>query len=109
MINFWATWCGPCRKEMPDIVAADLADDDLVVLAINVQEELAAIEPFVEEFGMTMPIGRDASGELRTLYEAAGMPTSVFIQPDGTVAIKWSGLLTPELLDNFLGQIRSTS
>ncbi len=109
MINFWATWCGPCRLEMPDIVAADAADGELVVLAINVQEELDAIEPFVNEFGMTMPIGRDSSGELRTLYEAQGMPTSVFINPDGTIAAKWSGLLTQELLATFLQQIGSTS
>ena len=109
MINFWATWCGPCRLEMPDIVAADAADDELVVLAINVQEDLAAIEPFVTEFGMTMPVGRDVSGDLRTLYQAQGMPTSVFINPDGTVATKWAGLLTEEILTTFLQQIGSSS
>ncbi|MCH5374569.1 MAG: TlpA family protein disulfide reductase, partial [Planctomycetes bacterium] len=82
MINFWATWCGPCRLEMPDIVAAAEADANLVILAVNVQESMSAIGPFVEEYNMSMPVVRDPQGALRDLYGVRGMPTSVFIHPD---------------------------
>ena len=55
VLNFWATWCGPCRAEMPDLVALHEGNADVVVLEVNVREELAAIEDFAAEFGMTMP------------------------------------------------------
>lgn len=104
-INFWASWCGPCRQEMPDIVRAVGEYDDLVVLAVNVQEEAAAYEAFVQEFGMEMPVVLDPQGELRRLYGVRNMPTSVFIHRDGTVATVWAGLLNADKLREFIGQI----
>jgi cytochrome c biogenesis protein CcmG, thiol:disulfide interchange protein DsbE len=105
MINFWATWCGPCRLEMPDIVRQSEAHKDLVVLAINVQEELEAIQPFAEDFTMSMPVVRDAGGDIRTLYELRGMPTSIFIDRQGKIAATWAGLLTPAQLEQMLEKI----
>lgn len=102
LINFWATWCTPCRLEMPDIVKAATNHPQLVILAVNVQEELDQIQPFAEEFQMTIPIVRDAAGNLRQAYEVRGMPTSVFIDKDGKIATVWSGLLTAELLEKFV-------
>ena len=105
MLNFWATWCGPCRLEMPDIVRQSAENPDLVVLAINAQEELAQIQPFAEQFGMDMPIVRDEEGDLQFLYEVFGMPTSVFIDREGKIAASWTGLLTPDLLEEMLAKI----
>ncbi|NJN82873.1 MAG: TlpA family protein disulfide reductase [Caldilineaceae bacterium] len=102
MLNFWATWCGPCRLEMPDIVERAVEAEDLVVLAINVQEDLAPIQAFSREFGMAMPVVQDREGLLRKLYGVRGMPTSVFINRDGEIVDTWSGLLTPDLLDKML-------
>lgn len=106
MLNFWATWCGPCRAEMPEIVAAAEADDDLVVLAVNVQEEMAAIEPFAADFGMSMPVVRDVEGNVRNAYGVNGMPTSIFIDRDGNVSSIWAGLLNAEKLADLLAEIQ---
>lgn len=105
LLNFWATWCGPCRLEMPELVAAAQNNENLVVLAINVQEELAQIQPFAEDLQMTMPIVRDTGGELRQLYGVNGMPTSIFIDKEGKVAAVWPGILNKKRLHEFLDTI----
>ena len=106
MLNFWATWCHPCRLEMPDIVSESEADQDLIVLAVNVMEEHRAVESFAGDFQMTMPILMDSEGDLRNTYGVQGMPTSVFINRDGHIANVWRGLLTAEKLDELLAEIR---
>lgn len=106
MINFWASWCGPCRMEMPDIVAQAQTNPDLVVLAVNVQETMAHVQPFVEEFHMTMPVALDANAELRNLYQVRGMPSSVFIDRTGNISIIWTGILDGALLQQLIDDIR---
>lgn len=106
MINFWATWCPPCRAEMPEIVEAAEKDQDLVVIAANVQEEIDVVRSFAEEFGMSMPVALDSDGRLRDLYQVRGMPTSVFIDRSGTIASVWAGLLDAERLEEELTKIR---
>ncbi|GIV80579.1 MAG: hypothetical protein KatS3mg050_4973 [Litorilinea sp.] len=108
MLNFWATWCGPCRLEMPEIVRQAQAHPELVVLAINVQEKEEAVRRFAEEFEMEMPVARDESGSVRTLYQLRGMPTSIFIDREGRIAATWAGLLTPDHLDELLARILSS-
>lgn len=102
LINFWATWCPPCRREMPDIVKAATTHPQLVVLAVNVQEEHELVQAFAETFQMTIPVVRDAEGDVRDAYDVRGMPTSVFIDKKGRIATIWTGFLTPELLDKFV-------
>jgi thiol-disulfide isomerase/thioredoxin len=106
LINFWATWCGPCRLEMPELVAAAQRNEDLVVLAVNVQEELTQLQPFAEDFQMTMPVVRDSDATLRQLYEVSGMPTTIFIDREGNVAAVWRGVLTAKTLEGFLEEIQ---
>jgi thiol-disulfide isomerase/thioredoxin len=105
LINFWATWCGPCRIEMPELVRTAEATPELVILAVNVQEELEQIEAFAGDFQMTMPIPRDAQGEIRNLYQVRGMPTSYFIDREGIIRAVWAGALSPNRLEELLGQI----
>lgn len=105
LLNFWATWCGPCRLEMPEIVAESNRNDDLIVLAINVQEELPQLQPFAEDFAMTMPVVQDSDATLRQLYEVSGMPTSVFIDSDGHIDTIWRGILTAQSLQEFIDQL----
>ena len=103
LINFWATWCPPCRSEMPDIIDRyNQNADDLVVLAVNTREGLDLVEPFAESFGVTMPVVLDQSGAIMDLYEVRSMPTSYFIDRDGRIVMRWVGLMSPDVLDSFL-------
>ena len=105
IINFWATWCPPCRAEMPDLVRAYEAYDDLVVLAANVEEPIGTVSPFADQFRMSMPIVLDPDGALQNLYQVSAMPTSYFIDRDGNIAAIWRGLMTPDVLADMLAQI----
>lgn len=105
MINFWATWCGPCRIEMPEIVQAAQTIPDLVVLAVNVQEELPLVQAFAEDFEMELPIPLDEKGHVQDLYQIRGMPTTYFVDKQGTVRAVWAGVLTPARLATLLDEI----
>ena len=105
MLNFWATWCGPCRIEMPEIIRQAGIHSDLVVIAINVREELAAVQAFAADFRMTTPVALDISGDISDLYEVRGMPTSYFVGRDGKIAAVWTGLLSPNKLEEMLNKV----
>ncbi|MYC94191.1 MAG: TlpA family protein disulfide reductase [Caldilineaceae bacterium SB0661_bin_32] len=107
VLNFWATWCGPCRAEMPDLVALHESDPDLVVLEVNVGEELPAVEKFAAEFGMNMTVVLDQEDLIRRAYEVRNMPTTVFIRADGTIGARWPGFLAGEQLNDFVEQIKT--
>ncbi len=105
LINFWATWCGPCRLEMPEIVHYADTAGDLLVIAINVQEALEPVAAFAEDFNMRMPVVCDTDAEIRDLYQVRGMPTSVFIGRDGKVATYREGVMSPRMLEELLTPI----
>ena len=107
VLNFWATWCGPCRAEMPELVALHQADSAVVVLEVNTQEGMDLIRPFAEEFAMTMPVLVDESGDVRTLYGVRAMPTTLFIDAEGIIRARWAGLLTGEQLSQFVTQMQT--
>lgn len=107
VLNFWATWCGPCRAEMPDLVALHESDNDLVVLEVNVGEELSAVAEFASEFGMKMTVVLDEEDLIRRAYQVRNMPTTVFIRADGTIGARWPGFLAGEQLNDFVQQIKT--
>jgi peroxiredoxin len=90
LLNFWASWCPPCRQEMPALQRAfdALSSDGFVVLAINwtESEDRGAVEPFVKELGLTFPILLDESSiATEDIYGVIGFPTSIFIDREGIV------------------------
>ena len=105
LLNFWATWCAPCRLEMPELIHQAQTQDELVILEINVMEQQAPVAAFVDDFQMPMPVVMDVDGDLRDAYLVRNMPTSVFINRDGKIVSVWKGILTADLLDQMVGQI----
>jgi peroxiredoxin len=109
LLNFWATWCKPCRAEMTDIIAAYNAhkDQDLQVLAINLtdQERMKDVRAFVNELQMPFPVLLDEKGKVRESYALRGVPTSVFIDSSGVVRFVNPGPITRELIERGLAAI----
>ena len=89
VLNLWASWCPPCRAEMPALQRVYQANQDrgLVVLAVNMtaQDSIAAVEDFVQEFNLTFPILLDISGEVGKAYLMRALPTTFFINQDGVI------------------------
>ena len=86
VVNFWATWCEPCREEMPALDRAAAADPTLVVLALDLDEDAAKIDAFLESYGIRrLEAVLDAGKKVATRYGVVGLPSTFFIGPDGTV------------------------
>lgn len=93
LLNFWATWCEPCRSEMPslELLAALCANDGLVVVAVNKGETDAAIHRFMETMPISLPIARDGDGAAARAYGVHIFPTTVAVGRDGRAAFSVVG------------------
>jgi peroxiredoxin len=105
LINFWATWCPPCREEMPDIVATyeKHKGQGLMVLAIS-SEESAVVRGFAGENKMNFPVLLDSDGAVSDVYRIRVLPTSIFVNKDGVIVHVFLGSVTEEALEEFLGE-----
>jgi peroxiredoxin len=104
LINFWATWCAPCRAEIPAIESVHQArqNDGFVVLGVNYQESRDVVEPFARELAVTYPVLLDESGRIMETYRAIGLPMSVLVDREGIIRVRHTGVLTEEQLDGYL-------
>ena len=109
LLNFWASWCIPCKEEMPVIQAAyeKYHDRGLVVLGINMTDldERKAIEQFVRDTGVTFPILLDETGSVSTDYRVISIPTSFFIDRSGIIRHFQLGAMTEEQLEQYLDEM----
>ncbi|MBI4311618.1 MAG: TlpA family protein disulfide reductase [Chloroflexi bacterium] len=97
-INFWATWCPPCRTEMPDLQEAYAASPPgrYNLLAIDMGEDAASVQRYLNEVGYTLPVALDETGDVSLRYRVLGLPTHFFIDKDGVIKEIYVGALKPE-------------
>lgn len=93
-LNFWASWCPPCKKEMPDIQKISLEKHPVQIIAVNVKETPMEIRSFLSASGYSFPVGFDPNGEISMLYMATGIPTSYGIDRNGIIRYQIQGALT---------------
>jgi len=99
-VNFWATWCAPCRQEMPALASyyQEHRDKDFVLLSINTGETADAATNFVEQYGFSFPIGLDPNGSLRERLGINGLPVTLIINPSGKITYRHTGMITIDVL-----------
>jgi cytochrome c biogenesis protein CcmG/thiol:disulfide interchange protein DsbE len=107
LINFWATWCPPCRAEIPDIEKAYQArsNDGFVVLGIAVEQAHSLVAPFVEIMGMSYPVLLDERSQVYKTYRIPGLPVSILVDRDGVIRVRHVGILARAQLDEYLDQV----
>lgn len=106
VLNFWATWCAPCRTEMPLLEARYARDRDngLLILGVNFDEPAPDVRLFGRELGITFPLLLDPGAEVQRLYRIRGYPTTFIVDREGTLVVEHVGLLNEAKLDDYLAQ-----
>jgi len=110
VLNAWASWCGPCEAEMPAFVDLDATADpaDIVVVGLNVSDDPAAAEAFMEEQGMTFPAVADPDGMLLATIPGVppkSLPSTVILDRDGRIAARIIGATNPVSLASEVGRV----
>jgi peroxiredoxin len=111
LLNFWATWCLPCLKEMPDFEKAyqQMGQEKLIVLAVGMGEDTKKISKFAEKYGFTFPMVADPKLEITNLYGVKNIPVTYLIDPEGVVLGRALGIrdwANPDLLAFIKSQLK---
>lgn len=106
-VNFWASWCPPCREEAPILekVWRSYKDKGVVFIGVDIQDTRADALAYIKEFDITYPNGPDPTGEISIDYGVSGVPESYFINRQGTIVRKYVGALNERLLTSLLEEI----
>ena len=106
VVNFWASWCGPCKSEMPYFDKAAAERDDVTILMVNLtdgqRDTVESITKFAEKEGYTFPLWFDTELSAANAYYVYSIPMTVFIAADGTLADYRTGAMSEEMLNAYL-------
>lgn len=106
VVNFWATWCEPCKTEMPRLVEAARAyEDEVSFLGINVEDDQASAEAFAARVGIPFPSLADSRGRIRNAEGVLGLPVTQFYRADGELAFVHNGEIDEQTLTERLEEI----
>jgi peroxiredoxin len=107
LVNMWATWCPPCKAEMPDLQAfyEKYKDDGFVIIGINDGEPADLVEPFVSEYGLTFPVWLDEQYLSEQAFNTINLPSSYVIDRTGTVRLMWIGAISPRILEQHVPKV----
>ncbi|MEK4699156.1 TlpA disulfide reductase family protein [Solibacillus sp. FSL R7-0668] len=105
ILNFWASWCEPCKSEMPHFQTYYVQhSEDLEILAINYtkKDQVAQVKSFVEQYKLTFPILLDETGETSIMYGAFTLPTTIILDREGNIVHEILGPLDEALLEEYV-------
>lgn len=107
LVNLWATWCPPCREEMPTLQAFydKYRSDGFVLIAIDQGETSQQVIPFVNEFNLTFPVWLDTGSEAGRVFKTMNLPSSYVIDRNGQVRLMWIGGISKRNLERFVPDI----
>ena len=114
LLNFWATWCVPCLKEMPDLEKAyqQMGSKKLIVLAVGMGEDKSSISRFAEKHEFTFPMIADPTLEIARLYGVENIPITYLINPEGIIIGRALGIRdwgSPELIEFMDSKLESVN
>ncbi len=106
VLNFWATWCGPCQRELPALQqAAALYDGEVLIVGVDQGEEAAIVQAYVDKLGLTFPMALDREMEVGNQFNVSGMPTTFFVDGDGVIRHIWTGEMNSVTLAEGIAKI----
>ncbi|UJL44748.1 thiol-disulfide oxidoreductase ResA [Virgibacillus sp. NKC19-16] len=108
MLNFWGTWCEPCKDEMPYMqeLYPEYKDKGVEIIAVSLDATTLVVDRFIDTFDLTFPVPHDANEEVMDLYKVGPIPSTFFINPDGEIEEVVNGALTLERLEGHLQDIQ---
>jgi thiol-disulfide isomerase/thioredoxin len=104
VLNLWASWCGPCRAEMPDIDTSSQQHPEVAFVGVSVQDDADKAKAFADEIGVSYTLVHD-DGTVDRAYPVLGLPATFFIAEDGTIVKRHFGLLTLESLEGDIADL----
>jgi peroxiredoxin len=104
LYNAWATWCPPCKEEMPTLQAyyEDYKDQGFVILAVEDGEPVEEVAAFVKAYGLTFPVWPDPTWQATIAFNINNLPTSYVIDRDGIARLTWTGAITRDVLEKYV-------